>query len=210
MAAGLSPGAVTLINSTVAGNSATYRGGGISGTATARNSIIALNTASSDPDINGSLASGSQFNLTGIDPLFVGDPASGVTAALRLSADSPAINAGSNSLAVDAEGSPLATDLDGKPRIIYATVDIGAYEYRRCRATRVLMVRWTTSMRRSSGAIGGSRARAGATGISTATAGSMIGTRRSWRRIGGRRSSRSRPASRGNRPADGRRRRWGV
>ncbi|MBN1911182.1 MAG: hypothetical protein JW818_15655 [Pirellulales bacterium] len=44
--------------------------------------------------------------------------------------DSPTINAGSNELAVDAQGSPLIVDQNGLPRILYGTVDIGAYEFR--------------------------------------------------------------------------------
>ena len=48
---------------------------------------------------------------------------------LHLQGDSPAVNAGSNELAVDAGGAPLATDLDGKQRVIYTTVDLGAYEF---------------------------------------------------------------------------------
>ena len=48
---------------------------------------------------------------------------------LHLRGDSPAVNAGSNELAVDSEGAPLETDLDGKQRVIYTTVDLGAYEF---------------------------------------------------------------------------------
>ena len=128
------PAILTVINSTIAGNSAGWEGGGIynsyPGTLKVANSIIALNTASSGPNVSGSLAVGSGFNLIGVDPLFVRNPTSGDPGDLHLLPGSPAINKGSNALAVDADGNPLVTDLDGKDRIIYGTVDIGAYEYR--------------------------------------------------------------------------------
>ncbi|HBO42963.1 MAG TPA: hypothetical protein DD670_03320, partial [Planctomycetaceae bacterium] len=138
-------GAAILTNTTIAGNRTTGSagGGGIyiyNGTVTATNSIVALNTASSSPNVLGSLAAESSHNLVGGDPGFVRDPGPGddgvwgtaddVAGNFRLRIGSPAVNAGSNALAVDAQGNPLTTDLDGKPRIIYATVDRGAYEFR--------------------------------------------------------------------------------
>jgi hypothetical protein len=121
---------VTVRNSTIAGNSAS-RGGGLANVTSARvtNSILALNQATTDPDFYGTLHAYSGFNLIGADPLFVRNPAPGDAGDLRLQPDSPAIGAGSNSLAVGADGSPLLADLDGKQRIIYTTVDIGAFEY---------------------------------------------------------------------------------
>ena len=55
-----------------------------------------------------------------LDPKFH-DPENGD---YRLSADSPALDAGTNEAVTDSD----ATDLDGNPRIINGTVDIGAYE----------------------------------------------------------------------------------
>ena len=122
---------LTVTNSTITGNSATSYGGGISGLLTATNSIIALNKASSNPDVaDVFLPPESEFNLIGVDPLFVRNPSPGDPGDLHLLPGSPAINMGSNALAVDAAGSPLTTDLEGKDRVIYGTVDMGAYEYR--------------------------------------------------------------------------------
>ena len=55
-----------------------------------------------------------------VDPKFH-DPENGD---FRLSADSPALDAGTNEAVTDLD----ATDLDGNPRILNGTVDIGAYE----------------------------------------------------------------------------------
>ena len=99
------------------------------GTVTLTNSIIALNTGSPNADLHGPLDAGSGFNLIGADPLFVRNPSPGDPGDLRLLPGSPAINMGSNALAVDAQGNPLVRDLDGRPRMIYDSVDIGAYEF---------------------------------------------------------------------------------
>lgn len=48
---------------------------------------------------------------------------------LHLRPTSPAVNKGNNARAVDPSNKPLTVDLDGRPRIIYTTVDLGAYEY---------------------------------------------------------------------------------
>ncbi|NLE38056.1 MAG: hypothetical protein GX621_08530 [Pirellulaceae bacterium] len=139
-----SAGAITLVNSTAAFNAAS-EGGGIhspSGSATVQNSIIALNGAASGPDLLGSLAVGSGYNLIGVDPVFLRNPSSGGNAwgddsanddygDLRLASNSPAIDAGSNALALDAAGNPLVVDFAGDPRIGRLTVDIGAYESHR-------------------------------------------------------------------------------
>ena len=139
-------GTSTITNSTISGNSAresSSSGGGIyisSGTTVLANCIVSLNAAPAYGDVYGSLGAGSGYILIGVDPGFVHNPGSGndgiwgtgddVAGDLHLRHGSPAINAGSNALAVDADGNPLVTDLDGKDRIIYGTVDIGAYEYR--------------------------------------------------------------------------------
>ncbi|MBN1909324.1 MAG: right-handed parallel beta-helix repeat-containing protein, partial [Pirellulales bacterium] len=116
-----------------------------SGVATLNNTIVAANGGSTSPDVyrksgtlsgshnligNGSgqssLVNGVNGNQVGttsspIDPMLAawGEPLSG----------SPAINAGSNALAVDGQGNPLLVDASGRQRVIYGTVDIGAYEY---------------------------------------------------------------------------------
>ena len=62
------PGSATILSSTIAGNSAGAAGGGgifnSGGTVSARNTIIALNSSTSGPDINGGLTS-QGFNLIG-------------------------------------------------------------------------------------------------------------------------------------------------
>jgi hypothetical protein len=137
------PGELTLTNSTVAGNSANEYYGGIwndSGTLTLNNTIVALNEAPEDADINGDTGdyaiSGS---LVGVDPDFVRDPDAGADETwgtsdddygdLHLSSDSYAIEHGNNGLAVDADGDPLTTDMDDNARISYRFVDAGAYEF---------------------------------------------------------------------------------
>ena len=129
-------------------------GGGLSGTATLDNTIVALDTqgtGSGAPasDIAGSVSGA--YNLIG-----TGVPAAWSTArtAIRSASPtrasarwritagrprpspslpgSPAIDAGSNALAVDpSTGQPLTTDQRGPGflRIVNGTVDIGAYEY---------------------------------------------------------------------------------
>jgi hypothetical protein len=153
----ISFGAVTVGDSTIAGNG----GGGLyvdSGdTATLYNTIVATNTNyyGMNGDITGTLdytlASGqtpSSHNLigtggsgglsNGVNGNIVGanpdlgplQNNGGPTNTMALQTGSPAINAGSNALAVDANGKPLAYDQRGPgfARIVGGIVDIGAYE----------------------------------------------------------------------------------
>lgn len=116
-----------LYNCTVAGNTAVGEGGGIFLSA-ATNCIVVDNYSSMglgsnyrDSTLGYSCTTpdpGGTGNLLG-DPRFV-DAAAGN---YRLSAGSPCINAGDNAAA------PGGTDLDGNPRIIFGTVDMGAYEF---------------------------------------------------------------------------------
>jgi len=146
---------LTVTGSTIAGNCSDLRAGGVdvpldSLPAVVQNTIIAKNSVGDqEVDFIGTLAGASEKTLIGVDPLFVRNPSDGGDGwgddpatpdvdesanddygDLHLGSGSPAINAGSNALAVDAEGNPLVADLDGGPRIVYGTVDIGAYEYR--------------------------------------------------------------------------------
>ena len=114
----------TLINCTVVSNTG-FWGGGVRG-GTMINCIVYGNTATNNPNWqDGSftnccttpLPAGSG-NVTS-DPQFV-DAAAGN---YRLAAGSPCINAGDNAAAAG------ATDLDGSPRIVFGTVDLGAYEF---------------------------------------------------------------------------------
>jgi predicted outer membrane repeat protein len=141
---------MTVTNCTLSDNSAASGGGvyitGDSSPSTLNNTIVAGNTASSGPDVylsSGTLSgshnlvgdgSGQTALMDGVNGNQVGTSASPINPMLSTDGrplfDSPAINKGSNALAVDAQGSPLTVDLDGKPRVIYGTVDIGAYEFR--------------------------------------------------------------------------------
>jgi hypothetical protein len=146
-------GTLTVINSTVSGNSAvngTFGGGGIEnfgGTLMLKNSIIAGNTAAgSGPDILSDVAiSSNARNFIGITSgIFGGVQPSDKTTATHgsinlgplannggptrthaLLVGSPAIDAGDNTAAA-----ALTTDQRGTgfPRIVNSTVDIGAFE----------------------------------------------------------------------------------
>ncbi|MDB6017994.1 MAG: hypothetical protein JWR19_2483 [Pedosphaera sp.] len=118
----------TLANCTVAGNLAYYRGGGVD-SCTVWNSIVVSNTVVVSPDspdwFGGALNYCCSTSLPGIGagnitnaPLFV-DQSGGN---FQLQTNSPCINAGTNVYA------PAGADLDGDPRIVAATVDMGAYE----------------------------------------------------------------------------------
>jgi hypothetical protein len=140
---------LTLDNCTISGNSAAI-GGGVSnytgsgkmtGTTTTHDTLIAQNTASSDPDVDGRFQS-QGYNLIGdgtggsgfvrtdrvgtatnpIDPMLGPLAANGgLTPTMALLPGSPAINAGDNTGAPD-------TDQRGFPRIVGGTIDIGAFE----------------------------------------------------------------------------------
>ena len=119
-----------LNNCTLSGNSAS-RGGGAycySG-GTLVNCIVSGNSPGGAQNIEGSSTYTVQYscspglsgsgNLTN-DPQFVDAPAGNY----RLATTSPCINVGTNQAWMTGK-----TDLDGNPRIIAATVDLGAYEY---------------------------------------------------------------------------------
>jgi len=117
----------TLNNCTLTGNSAGW-GGGAYG-CLLNNCIVYYN---SDPNDRGNydpsstlnyccttpMPTNSVGNITN-SPLFV-DYAGGN---LHLQSNSPCINSGNNTYVLG------STDLDGNPRIVFGTVDIGAYEY---------------------------------------------------------------------------------
>jgi hypothetical protein len=143
---------ITLINCTVAGNSATTAGGGLateSGLAALHNTIVAGNATADglSPDIAGTVAAQHALieSLAGVtltpesaDNIF-SLPAElgalgyygGPTPTRPLLAGSPAIDAGDNLLAVDAAGQPLPFDQRGElfARIANGTVDLGAFEF---------------------------------------------------------------------------------
>jgi hypothetical protein len=120
----------TLNNCTLTGNSAAYAGGGAYDSAL-YNCIVYFNTATNGANYyqdkyggviayccTTPMATNGVGNITN-DPAFV-DYAGGN---LRLQPNSPCINSGNNAYVVG------STDLDGNPRIVFGTVDIGAYEY---------------------------------------------------------------------------------
>ncbi|MFN8496621.1 MAG: choice-of-anchor Q domain-containing protein [Anaerolineae bacterium] len=130
----------TLTGVTFSGNYARVYGGGIASNSdsypTIRNSIFWGNSSEIADLYNSSttvvysivqgLSTGTG-NLN-LDPLFVAPitaSAPTTTGNLRLQANSPAINVGSNDVTTP---SLPATDLDDNPRIVFTTVDMGAYE----------------------------------------------------------------------------------
>ena len=137
-------GTVTITNGTISGNTAQYRGGGIAYTVTARNTIIAQNSAGGGvgPDVNGALTS-QGFNFIGnssgatITPAQssdqIGTPSSpidpllgplqdngGPTFTRALLSGSPAINAGDDA---------FAPKLDQRGYLRLGISDIGAFEF---------------------------------------------------------------------------------
>ncbi|HEY8748065.1 MAG TPA: DUF4082 domain-containing protein [Tepidisphaeraceae bacterium] len=141
----------TLTNCTIYGNTAGASGGGIwsnsTTSTTINNTIVAGNmlSAGGASDVFGTvsgsnnllgtggaggLSNGVQGNIVGVaNPMLaVLGNYGGPTQTMPPLTGSPAIDAGSNALAVDANGQPLTTDQRGLPRIVNATVDIGAVE----------------------------------------------------------------------------------
>jgi hypothetical protein len=142
-----------LTNVTVAGNRATYAGGGIyfSGypLQRIRNSIIWGNSASSSPNTNyqSSYPNFTYFHtlleqgtlsgtaiISTANPLFV-DPKPASSAPTdsgdyRLELCSPAINSGDSTFYTDSipDLHAISTDLDGNPRIVAPYIDLGCYE----------------------------------------------------------------------------------
>jgi hypothetical protein len=133
---------LTLNNSTIAGNSAAYQGGGIyvNSPMAPRNTIIAANTApTAGPDVYGNLGSqghnliGNPQDMTGwvsTDLLHVNPMLGplqnngGPTQTRALLPGSPAIDAGDNT------GAPMWDQRGpGFPRIERGIIDIGAFEY---------------------------------------------------------------------------------
>jgi hypothetical protein len=116
-----------LNNCTLSGNSSEQYGGGAD-TSRLNNCIVFYNTAINGGDnynanstLNYCCTTPAPTNGVGSitnEPLFIDQLAD-----LRLHPESPCINAGKNAYV------PGSLDLDGKPRIVGATVDIGAHEF---------------------------------------------------------------------------------
>jgi hypothetical protein len=115
----------TLNNCTLTGNYATNWGGGAY-VCVLNNCIVYYNRPNGGNYDSYSILNyccttplpGGIGNITDA-PLFVNSAGGN----LRLQSNSPCINAGNNTYVVG------STDLDGNPRIVFGTVDIGAYEY---------------------------------------------------------------------------------
>jgi len=127
----------TIINCTFSKNAAQNGGGGIYNIGysnpditncilwadTAFSGSEILNPGTGTPSVSYSDVQGGYPGTGNInsDPFFIDQTNND----LRLSAGSPAIDAGNNS----SLPSDITTDLDGNPRIVNGTVDMGAYEY---------------------------------------------------------------------------------
>ena len=135
-------GTARIVNSTVAGNFASWQAGGVRaerGEITLYNTIVAQNKAASQNDLYALVDIHGAYNWIGSDPSFVVEPrfAPDGTVAnygalnFRLSAGSACVDAGNDANAVDENGSPLVRDLNGPgyPRVRGTHVDVGAYEY---------------------------------------------------------------------------------
>ena len=135
---------LSITNSTIAGNTATYNisssCGGIErrygGSINLYNTIVAFNTGS---DLKGGTFSGGNVLTTDIsmiegEDIFEYDPnlplfVDARNRDYRLSKHSQAINCGNNSYAVAAGLDETSTDIIGEPRFIGDAIDVGAYEY---------------------------------------------------------------------------------
>jgi hypothetical protein len=138
----LKTGTLTINNSTVSGNTANV-GGGIWGSATLQNSIVANNGSGGNCDgsmtSNGyNLSSDGTCNFNGTGDLNNTDPKlgqlgnyGGPTQTIPLLSGSPAIDAGNPGGCTDGEGHLLKTDQRGRPRPDKEDTggcDMGAYE----------------------------------------------------------------------------------
>jgi len=146
----LSKGTLTINNTTISGNGASSQnsgsiGGGIYGTATLQDSIVANNSAQSGGNCSGTITSkgynassdnSCDFDNTGdlnhTDPKLgqLGNYG-GPTQTIPLLSGSPAIDAGNPSGCTDSQGHLLKTDQRGKPRPDKEDTggcDMGAYE----------------------------------------------------------------------------------
>jgi hypothetical protein len=128
-----------MTNSTLSGNSAVSRGGGIyngGGRLTMMNSIIALNSADEEgADISKRINSIYAYNVlssftdwTESENCLVCNPSKPLfenaqSGDYSLAARSQAVNKGNNSYV------ETGTDIEGNPRIVGGIVDMGAYEY---------------------------------------------------------------------------------
>jgi hypothetical protein len=133
----------TLINCSFSQNIAEEEGGGMYNDAsspTLTNCILWGNTTtgifnlSGSPIITSSIVQ--DINPAGSNPLFV----NAATGDLRLSAGSPAIDAGNNA------ANSTTTDLDGNFRIIGVSIDLGAYEFQ----SQILPVNFLTFLTKKS------------------------------------------------------------
>jgi hypothetical protein len=137
-------GTLTINNTTISGNTANYSGGGgIWGSATLQNSIVANNPSGGNCSdtftSNGyNLSSDSTCNFSGIGDLNNTDPMlgpllnnGGPTGTMALLPGSPAIDSGNPAGCTDGEGHPLYHDQRGFPRPDKEDTggcDMGAYE----------------------------------------------------------------------------------
>jgi hypothetical protein len=127
-AASSTPHFPDVTNSTFFNNSATVSGGGVwcNQGGPGRNLIFWGNTAPSNPQVSNldvaySIIQGSGGAGTGnidADPMFINAPGGD----FRIPLASPAVDAGTNSVTLP------PTDIDGNPRVVYGTVDMGAFE----------------------------------------------------------------------------------
>lgn len=152
-------GDLEITSSTIAGNSGLTSAGGIfdaivnpEDETVLNNTILAGNSSpipGTDDFISSSIGIAGSYNLIGdathlagwthgvdgnllgttgalLDPKFVNSSAG----RYQLSMTSPALNAGNNTLAIEPEGTPILFALDGVSRVVYHTIDMGAYEFR--------------------------------------------------------------------------------